>query len=305
MLCGCGKDMSRLNYNYDMTKYVELESYAVEVDTSSEEYKEYYGTRLSELLVGEVKEGKVEDGDTANIDYVGKKDGIAFSGGTAKGYDLVIGSGSFIDGFEEGLIGVEIGTTVDLDLTFPSDYGNAELAGKAVVFTVTVNHVKKQFGELNEETAKACGYGSAAEMEKIARDYAVEMTAWDLVEQRAKIEKYPEDELDMFTDEFLNSYEKLAMQNNMTLEMLANYSGMTVEQLEEDLRANEAADMSRMYSLSYYIIDTAGVKVTEQMVEEKIAELGTSASSVSRNYIEAIVVNEMAFDVVFENATVK
>lgn len=88
-------------------------------------------------------EGTVEDGDTVNIDYVGKKDGEAFDGGTAEDQDLTIGSGQFIDGFESGLIGKKIGDTVDLNLTFPEDYGASDLAGQDVVFTVTINFVKE------------------------------------------------------------------------------------------------------------------------------------------------------------------
>lgn len=83
----------------------------------------------------------VEDGDTAIIDFVGKLNGVAFDGGTASNYELEIGSGSFIDGFEDGLIGVKKGDTVDLNLTFPESYPSTELAGKDVVFTVTVNGV--------------------------------------------------------------------------------------------------------------------------------------------------------------------
>ena len=86
----------------------------------------------------------VENGDVANIDYVGKKDGVAFDGGTAQGYDLEIGSGTFIPGFEDGLVGVNVGDTVDLNLTFPENYGNADLAGADVVFTVTVNSIKEK-----------------------------------------------------------------------------------------------------------------------------------------------------------------
>ena len=81
--------------------------------------------------------------DLANIDFVGKKDDVAFDGGTAEGYDLFIGSGNFIPGFEDGLIGVTVGETVDLPLTFPESYGNAELAGQDVIFTVTVNSIKE------------------------------------------------------------------------------------------------------------------------------------------------------------------
>lgn len=93
----------------------------------------------------------IQNGDVVNIDYVGTKDGVAFDGGTAQGYDLNIGSGQFIEGFEEGLVGAKKGDKVSLNLTFPEAYQNADLAGKAVVFDVTVNSVKeKQVPELND-----------------------------------------------------------------------------------------------------------------------------------------------------------
>lgn len=86
-------------------------------------------------------EGRVvEEGDTVAIDYEGKKDGVAFNGGTGS-HDLTIGSGQFIEGFEEGLIGHTVGETVDLDLTFPENYGTEELAGEDVVFTVKINGI--------------------------------------------------------------------------------------------------------------------------------------------------------------------
>lgn len=86
----------------------------------------------------------VREGDIANIDYTGKKDGEAFDGGSAEGYDLTIGSGSFIDGFEDGIIGHKVGDEFDLDLTFPEDYSNEELAGQEVVFTVKVNSISQK-----------------------------------------------------------------------------------------------------------------------------------------------------------------
>ncbi|MDR0963738.1 MAG: FKBP-type peptidyl-prolyl cis-trans isomerase [Clostridium sp.] len=88
-----------------------------------------------------IKDRAVEDGDLINLDYEGKKDGVAFEGGTAQGASLEIGSDTFIDGFEDQLIGVMPGTEVDLNLTFPEPYSNADLAGQSVVFTVTVNHI--------------------------------------------------------------------------------------------------------------------------------------------------------------------
>ena len=85
-----------------------------------------------------------EEGDTVNIDYKGTQDGVEFAGGTGEDTDLVLGSGDFIDGFEDGLIGAVKGETRELDLTFPEDYHEEALAGQAVVFEVTVNAVKEE-----------------------------------------------------------------------------------------------------------------------------------------------------------------
>ena len=104
---------------------------------------------------GEITSGTVQMGDTCNIDFTGLKDGVAFEGGTSQGYSLTIGSGQFIDGFEDGLVGVSIGSKVALDLTFPEEYDNEELAGEAVVFEVTVNSVTARtiYPELTDEIA--------------------------------------------------------------------------------------------------------------------------------------------------------
>lgn len=102
---------------------------------------DYYYQHGSYYLTAEdfLTEGTVAETDIVLIDYEGKKDGVAFEGGTAADAVLGIGSGSFIDGFESGLVGVKVGETVDLNLKFPENYGNADLAGKDVVFTVTVD----------------------------------------------------------------------------------------------------------------------------------------------------------------------
>lgn len=102
--------------------------------------------RLLAEYPAEVTGRPAKDGDTANIDYVGTKDGVAFAGGTADGYDLVLGSGTFIDGFEDGVIGMNVGEEKDLNLTFPESYGNADLAGQDVVFHVTLNYIKNSEG---------------------------------------------------------------------------------------------------------------------------------------------------------------
>ncbi len=140
--------------DYDITDYVTLPddymNMTVELSSDYEvteddvrEYIENYVLVAYPVYVETVKT-VVEDGDIVNIDYVGTLDGEAFDGGTAEGYNLTIGSGVFIDGFEDGLIGVSVGDTVDLNLTFPDDYSSEDLAGQEVVFTVTVNAIMEE-----------------------------------------------------------------------------------------------------------------------------------------------------------------
>ena len=106
----------------------------------------------------EPKEGKVENGDVTTIDFEGFKDGVPFDGGKAEGYQLEIGSGSFIPGFEDQMIGMEKGETRELNLTFPENYGAADLAGQAVVFKVTVHEISaKKQAELTDEFIKGLG----------------------------------------------------------------------------------------------------------------------------------------------------
>lgn len=128
--------------------YLELPDYknmVVEVDKVAVTDDSILGYINSNVLTSyPVTDRAVANGDVALIDYVGKKDGVAFDGGTAQGYQLEIGSGTFIPGFEDGLVGVMPGTTVDLDITFPEDYAAADLAGQAVVFTVTVHSIQEK-----------------------------------------------------------------------------------------------------------------------------------------------------------------
>lgn len=150
LLGGCGSEDTSTLAEMNVEKYVTLGDYSTfETTATLEEVDEAEAAEwLTSLYaayateeIGTVNRA-VQEGDTANIDYEGKRDDVAFDGGTAQGADLTIGSGTFIDGFEEGLIGVMPGETVDLNLTFPETYSNnPDLAGAEVVFTVTVNYV--------------------------------------------------------------------------------------------------------------------------------------------------------------------
>ena len=127
----------------------------------------------------EVTDRAIQSGDTANIDFVGKYADTKeeFQGGAGQGYDLVIGSGSFIDGFEDGLIGVKKGETVDLNLTFPENYGAADLAGKDVIFTVTVNSIKAADTEPSDEWVKGLGLEDVENMDQFRAHLRAELEA--------------------------------------------------------------------------------------------------------------------------------
>lgn len=118
---------------------VEMPDYGITDEDVDSYMVDLYSSYVTEDMG--IKDRAVAEGDTVDIDYEGKKDGVAFDGGTAQGQKLGIGSGRFIEGFEEGLIGVKPGETVDLNLKFPDDYGAEDLAGAEVVFTVTVNYI--------------------------------------------------------------------------------------------------------------------------------------------------------------------
>ena len=134
-------------------KGLEIEKQSSEL--TDEEVQESIDHQLGHLAEMVVKEdGAVEDGDTVNIDFDGYVDGEQFEGGQADGYDLEIGSGSFIPGFEEQLVGVKAGEEKDVNVTFPEEYHAEELAGKEATFKTKVNEIKfKDVPELTDEIA--------------------------------------------------------------------------------------------------------------------------------------------------------
>lgn len=141
----------------ELNKYKDFNFKKVTVEISDADIEDALITLQERDMTYEPVENRdtVQKGDVAVIDFEGKKDGVAFEGGTAKGFSLNIGSGHFIPGFEEGVVGMKKGETKDLNLTFPKEYNSAELAGKDVVFTVTVHEIKEKVKpEINDDFAR-------------------------------------------------------------------------------------------------------------------------------------------------------
>lgn len=141
----------------ELNKYKDFNFKKVTVEISDADIEDALITLQERDMTYEPVENRdtVQKGDVAVIDFEGKKDGVAFEGGSAKGFSLNIGSGQFIPGFEDGVIGMKKGETKDLNLTFPKEYNSAELAGKDVVFTVTVHEIKEKVKpEINDDFAR-------------------------------------------------------------------------------------------------------------------------------------------------------
>lgn len=212
-------------------------------------------------------ERAAKSGDTVNIDYVGKKDGTAFEGGTASGYDLELGSGRFIEGFEDGLIGARKGERRTLNLSFPEDYGNAELAGQAVTFDVTVNAVKET-REASFDDAWVEKYTNGEQ--KTVEEYRAAIRA-QLTEQAEKNEK---------SREISQAIQKTMENLTFTL----NPEAVSYEVAQQ--KANTEAQLAQYGTdLSSYL---QMLSMTQEDYDKQMQEAGESAVKL-RLLIESIV----------------
>lgn len=196
----------------------------------------------------QIKSGKVKDGDTVNIDYVGKKDGKAFDGGTASGVDLQIGSNTYIDGFESGLIGKKVGDTVDLNLTFPKDYQAEDLAGKDVVFTVTINYIEGE-PDLNDDLADNLTGGQTKNIDELRKSVRENLEAQNEAEYERElyseifsqlvelypVKEYPQDFIDYYVNTNMSQLEQQAQAESESLDdMLSQaYGGADSDMMKD------------------------------------------------------------------------
>ena len=238
---------------------------------------------LAELVV---KEGAAENGDTVVIDFVGSVDGVEFDGGKGENHSLELGSGQFIPGFEDQLVGAKAGDEVEVKVTFPEDYQASDLAGKAAVFVTKVNEVKaKEVPALDDELAKdlddevetldelKAKYRKELEAAKeIAFDDAVEGAALDLAVENAEIVELPaemvEDEVHRAMNEFMGNMQR----QGISPEMYFQITGTT----QEDLHKQYEADADKRVKTNLVIEAVAaaeGFDATEEEIQKEINDL--------------------------------
>lgn len=238
---------------------------------------------LAELVV---KEGVAENGDTVVIDFVGSVDGVEFDGGKGENHSLELGSGQFIPGFEDQLVGAKAGDEVEVKVTFPEDYQATDLAGKAAVFVTKVNEVKaKEVPAFDDELAKdlddevetldelKAKYRKELEAAKeIAYDDAVEGAALDLAVENAEIVELPaemvEDEVHRAMNEFMGNMQR----QGISPEMYFQITGTT----QEDLHKQYEDDADKRVKTNLVIEAVAaaeGFDATEEEIQKEINDL--------------------------------
>lgn len=249
-----------------------------EVDAEIERTRERNGRLIT------VEDRASENGDTVNIDYEGSVDGVLFDGGSAKGFDLKLGSGQFIPGFEDQLVGHNAGEDVDVNVTFPEEYHAEDLKGKAALFKVKINAIKTlELPELDDEFAKDVSeFDTFAEYKadvkkklqesnkaKAKREF--ENKVLDVVCDNTTID-IPE-EMIMTTVE--NNIRDMAMQlqyQGMSLEMYMQYTGMTIDSLREQMKP-DAEKKTKMSLILEKIAKVENIEVTDKDVEKEIKDI--------------------------------
>lgn len=301
------KDAMEVNFTFVVKSEVKLGEYkdlkikkdAVKVTKEEVEHEiEHLLEHYAEI---EEKDGKIEFGDTAIINFEGFKDGVAFEGGKGENYPLEIGSNSFIPGFEEGLIGLSKGEEKDLELTFPENYMSEELKGQKVVFKVKINDVKTRvipelnkefFDDLNmegvtnkEELAKMMEERIKSDKEMHAENKYVD----DILEAAAKNMTVELDE-ELIAEEENRMYEdfldKLAMQG-LTEDIYLKYANTTKEDILKEMHPEAEKRVKYRYLLEA-VIKSEKIKTTDKEAEKEAEDYAKKYNTTKEEFIKQL-----------------
>ena len=264
-----------------------------------------------------------KEGDTVNIDYVGKIDGEEFDGGSDQGADLKLGSGKFIDGFEDGLIGAKKGETRTLNLTFPEDY-TQDLAGKAVEFTVTVNAVKEPLSEPTDQWVadNIEGYDNIADYKAGIRseqeesneqtaENQVRYAAWTQVIDNCTINEYPETLVEVGKKLYEQQVETYAKYAGMELDAYIESSGLTQEEYQSNME-EYGKNVAAQALVCQAICDKEGFAIGDEdyqkALQDMLTEYGCTEDELIQTYgqdnVEQSIMLNRVSNLILENANV-
>lgn len=262
---------------------VEVEKTPVEV-TDEEIQKEIDKERENNSRMIDVDDRAVENGDIIKLDFEGFVDGVAFDGGKGENYSLTIGSGSFIPGFEDQLVGVKIGEDAEVKVTFPEDYQAAELAGKAAVFKCKVNEIKvKELPEADDDFAKDVSeFDTMDEYKEDIRKNLTEKKAAEAktAKQNKVVAKIVENaEMDIpsaMVDEqvrqMADDFARRIQSQGLTIEQYFQFTGMTAEKLFEQMRPEAEKRIQNSLVLEA-IAKAENIEISDEKMDEEIAKM--------------------------------
>lgn len=267
-------------------KGIEVEKASAEVsDEDIEAELKKVQEQNSRLIT--VEDRAVEDGDQTVVDFEGFVDGTPFEGGKGEDYPLTIGSHSFIDTFEEQLIGKNIGEECEVNVTFPEEYHVKELAGKPAVFKVTVKEIKrKELPELNDEFA-----GEVSEfetLEEYKNDVKAKLSLTKQKEAATENENHvvdkvvenatmdiPEPMIDSQVNNMVNDYARRMQSQGLSLEQYMQFTGMTIDTLKEQMKPQAVKRIQTRLVLEA-IVKAENITVSDEAVEKEIADMAES-----------------------------
>ncbi|MFZ5597798.1 MAG: trigger factor [Bacillota bacterium] len=261
--------------------------------------------RYAKLIT--LEEGAVENGDLVSIDFEGKIDGVPFEGGKADDYNLEIGSGAFIPGFEDQIVGMNINETRDINVKFPQDYGKEELAGKDAVFTVTVKSIKrKELSPLDDEFAKDVSEFDTLEelradlanrLKQAEEERAKAQVRRDVVEkavENATVE-IPGEMIDSRLEEMIGNMEQRLSGQGISLEKYFKYTNSSIADLREKMRP-DAEKSVRQELVIEAVAKAENITVSDEELTEEIKRMSEEMKQdpdIIRKIIEGQ--NQMSF----------
>ena len=263
-----------------------------------------------------VDDRAAEMGDNVKIDFDGSIDGVHFDGGKGENYPLVLGSGSFIDGFEEQIVGHKTGDSFDVNVTFPTEYHAKELAGKEAVFACKLLEIqRKDLPELNDEFASEISQFETLDeykadlkkqLEEAKAKSAAAQNENNVVEkvvENAEIE-LPAPMVEMQCEQMLDDYARRMQSQGLPLEQYLQYTGMTVEKLKEQFRPQAERNLKTRLVLEE-VVKAENIAVSEEAIDAEIAKMAEAykiAPEKMKEYVGAEQREELAMDLKIQEA---
>ncbi len=270
-----------------------------EIDHEIEHLRSHYAENV-------VKEGKVENGDIAIIDFEGFKDGVAFEGGKGENYPLTIGSGSFIPGFEEQLIGMKAGEEREIKVTFPEEYHSEDLKGKEATFKVKVNEVKEiKIPELNEDFFEDLGMEGINSKETLEKQIKENITVRkeadaenkyidQLIEEAAKTVEVsiPDAMIRDEQDGMIKQYEQNLQMQGLSLEQFYKFTNSDEQALRDQMK-EEATKRVKFRLMLEEIVVEENINVTDEDVDKEAEELASKYQMKKEEFLKQFGGTEM------------